>query len=852
MMHLSDELKARMAQINALIKQHKYNDAVNDIYALKRDYKGIEIPEYERFLEWYVRDMRDRIAGTLEREPQAWFNAAYDSYKKGYKLIAVLTWEFAEACSPEGKYPGASNNRGLALQELGHYEAEIGAYEKAEGDSPEGKYPDASYNRGIALRELGRYAEAIGAYEKAEGDSPEGKFPVASNNRGNALGKLGRYAAAIGAYEKAEGDSPEGKFPVASYNRGNALRELGRYAEAIGAFEKAEGDSPGGKYPDASYNRGIALRELGRYEAAIGAYEKAEGDSPEGKFPDASKNRGYVLEKIGHYESAIGAFEKAEGDSPDGKFPVASYNRGYVLEKLGHYEAAIGAYEKAEGDSPEGKFPLASNNRGNALQKLGRYAEAIGAYEKAEGDSPEGKYPDASINKAILYYNIGTYPKAIEACNKAVADSKDTYVKARVYWSKALFAQGRKPQAYKQAVKAILIDSNDLFGIGHLCAQFKEEAVISAAAFKRYQNRQAYLLQKNIESRPDNVQAYGKDTLDKYELPVFDQLDKFLLILGFEALTPSLSLSFQERLTLAYLTAYSHQQPWRTYDFIDNNLDSRFALSDMDLYFYLSSSYHIADDVTDLTSTANLGAPKEDPIFYAAFQTLSQAIKSAEENKQFADEYLLEINPELLKMRDRQILETNRKPEINDALAAILDQKPYEIPMSDTELTGMLVGYLVQQKALAVPDYVETQEKKLALKNFRNELLSTKRDYKDLAALTRKMIRVGVPYQLAFYELTEVYIQAEQDSDRHNIAIMKVVALVSHYLDYLEKPIHESILFEAAAFMIPQISEIIPPPYKRLASVTLTLLVAAAKKTLKDNHKKNVETEFERILSELR
>jgi tetratricopeptide (TPR) repeat protein len=70
-------------------------------------------------------------------------------------------------------------------------------------------------NRGIALRELGQYEAAIVSYDQALKIKPDDH--VVWNNRGITLRKLGQYEAAIASYDQALQIKPD--YHEAWYNR---------------------------------------------------------------------------------------------------------------------------------------------------------------------------------------------------------------------------------------------------------------------------------------------------------------------------------------------------------------------------------------------------------------------------------------------------------------------------------------------------------------------------------------------------------------------------------------------------------------------------------------------------------
>src|SRR5262249_54878555 len=71
-------------------------------------------------------------------------------------------------------YAEAFYNRGIALQELEHFDEALASYDKALALKPD--YAAAFYNRGVALRKLERFDEALASFEKTLAIKPDHKY----------------------------------------------------------------------------------------------------------------------------------------------------------------------------------------------------------------------------------------------------------------------------------------------------------------------------------------------------------------------------------------------------------------------------------------------------------------------------------------------------------------------------------------------------------------------------------------------------------------------------------------------------------------------------------------------------
>ncbi|MBD2451639.1 tetratricopeptide repeat protein [Nostoc sp. FACHB-152] len=172
-------------------------------------------------------------------------------------------------------------NRGIALDDLGHFEQAVASYDKALEIKPD--KDQAWYNRGIALRNLGRYEQAVASYDKALEIQPDDH--EALYNRGNALQNLGRYEQAVASYDKALEIQPDDH--EAWNSLGNALWNLGRYEQAVASYDKALSIKP--DYKSAWYNKACCYALQGNIEQALENLQQAINLSPD-EYREMAKN----------------------------------------------------------------------------------------------------------------------------------------------------------------------------------------------------------------------------------------------------------------------------------------------------------------------------------------------------------------------------------------------------------------------------------------------------------------------------------------------------------------------------------------------------------------------------------
>jgi tetratricopeptide (TPR) repeat protein len=144
---------------------------------------------------WNSRARLSYGAAMIETDP----HAALHELNKAIELDPIVA--------------GAYNNRGLAYNTLGQYDAAIKDYGKAIELKP--SYADAYNNRGYAYQSKGQYDTAIKDFDRAIELKPE--IPEAYNNRGNAYNSKGQYDSALRDFNKAIEMNPH--FASAYNNR---------------------------------------------------------------------------------------------------------------------------------------------------------------------------------------------------------------------------------------------------------------------------------------------------------------------------------------------------------------------------------------------------------------------------------------------------------------------------------------------------------------------------------------------------------------------------------------------------------------------------------------------------------
>lgn len=176
--------------------------------------------------------------------------------------LAGLNNDFEKAATAFGKAAqlgpanaAAHRSKGVALAELGRWEAALASIEQAIAIQPE--FAEAYFSRGDVYRALGRWQEALDSYRGAVSRRPE--FVEAWCNCGNVFREMEQWEDALQAYDRALAISPDNAMVLS--NRGVVQGELGRFAEALASYERVIALVP--DHASTRFNRAILLLSLG-------------------------------------------------------------------------------------------------------------------------------------------------------------------------------------------------------------------------------------------------------------------------------------------------------------------------------------------------------------------------------------------------------------------------------------------------------------------------------------------------------------------------------------------------------------------------------------------------------------
>lgn len=329
----------------------------------------------------------------------------------------------ANAISLNSNVASAHANRGIALKELGQWDAALVSYERA--IALDAGNADTYFNRGIVLKILRRHSEAVASYDQAIRINPN--YAAAYCNRGNALKEAGQLEAAVLSYDSAIKIQPN--YAEAYSNRGSVLRALSRFEEAIASYDRAIEIRP--SYAQAHYNRGGVLQDLKQPQAAVASFDRAISIQPD--YAEAYLNRGTALHALNQWEAAIASYDSAIAIKP--AYAEAYSNRGISLQSHGQLHAAVASYDRAIAINPN--YAPAYSNRGIALQALDRPSQAIASYQQAIAINPG--YSEA-------FCNLGNAHKDLDQLEKALT-CYETAIRLNPLYAEAFYNRGLTHEA---------------------------------------------------------------------------------------------------------------------------------------------------------------------------------------------------------------------------------------------------------------------------------------------------------------------------------------------------------------------------------------------------------------------
>ena len=233
-------------------------------------------------------------------------------------------------------------------------------------------------DRGTALQKMGHVDEAVNEYRESIRRMPN--FARPHNNLGNALLALNRPEEALAASREALRLLPD--FLDAHYNVGLALLTLGRpgAADEFNAALKLQPD-----FPEAHYYLGVLLRMQGRRDDALVQFADAVRLRP--GLADAHFGLAGLLQDMGRYSDAVPEYEAAGRLQPNS--PLVRNDLGVALQHLGRAGEALAQFTEAVRLNPD--YSAAHSNLGAALEAAGRRTEAAVQYREVLRLNPESQ-----------------------------------------------------------------------------------------------------------------------------------------------------------------------------------------------------------------------------------------------------------------------------------------------------------------------------------------------------------------------------------------------------------------------------------------------------------------------------
>jgi len=235
-------------------------------------------------------------------------------------------------------------------------------------------------NRGLALHQLGQYQAALKDFDSAISFNPNN--PQSHYNRGNALQEIKQYEAALRSYDQAIALDPSNAEIY--NNRGNTLQEIKQYEAALRSYDQAIALDPSNA--NAHYNQGNALQEIKQYEAALRSYDQAIALNPSNA--EAFNGRGGCLEKQRKYQAAATQYLNAIQLNPT--YEIALFNLANSLQTLGKPKSALEYYLRV---LEQNKNNIEAHiNCANTLRTLRQYDQALVHYQRALTLDPHAKF----------------------------------------------------------------------------------------------------------------------------------------------------------------------------------------------------------------------------------------------------------------------------------------------------------------------------------------------------------------------------------------------------------------------------------------------------------------------------
>lgn len=483
-----------------------------------------------------------------------------------------------------------------------------------------------------------------------------------------------------------------------------------------------------------------------------------------------------------NYENAIISYTKAEEDSKNGKHPMASLKKGALYEEeYEDYENAMFYFTKAEVDSESQNFPAASFRKGLLYMKYKNYKQALISFTRAENNSKH-KQPFASVNKGTIYNGLREFPAAIESFTKAlkdipycgfkdVAEKTDLTTFALIGRSTSELKMGLQKEAEEDAFKALKMNNRNLKAVNHVLTYFSSENT-NKIYEERLNYLEIYLSDMSLKADKSNSNFEIHSFLQDHE---HKEINNFLFLCLETKVNIGVDIDNIDRHRLAYLVAYKEKMYGNTFYILDELIDEKFQMSEMDQYFYLASAYLIGEPLEELkyyTQDTNIIKTKmksNDLI------TLKRNINVAIDENKCLDSYLFDVAFNSF-VPSNELKENNLDlhPWLKEILESIIYSKDYKIPLSKYELIGLSARLFVNVRET----YLTQDIKGMVCWDVFDSTLRSKKYGKKLIDYCIQCIDDRVPVVLMLNELFALFSCSENDKDRHNLAIVQATLIV--------------------------------------------------------------------------
>jgi tetratricopeptide (TPR) repeat protein len=309
-------------------------------------------------------------------------------YRKVVDLVTPLTKDLtARAKGREGDGAAVIAQLGLAHQQLGEFDAAIGAFTTARELAPD----DVAYDLYLAQALLTARRNDRALAVTGEAIKKHAEEPRLISLRAQALSRLGRATEAIAFLEgaiKGESRSPELAFALA-----DTYASQKRYDDAVKVIEQAE--TAFGESDEFTLRLTNFYEQAGRVADAERELRRMIERDP--LDANALNYLGYMLaDRTERYAEAVELIERALNVEPDN--PAYLDSLGWALFKQGKVTEAAEPLGKAAAAVPANS--VIQDHHGDVLATQGKWSEAVAAWQRAlagDGESIDA----AAIEKKI-------------------------------------------------------------------------------------------------------------------------------------------------------------------------------------------------------------------------------------------------------------------------------------------------------------------------------------------------------------------------------------------------------------------------------------------------------------------